>query len=104
MLKASVDMAIDMDASTLLCGVRDDLCWGTYAQRMRSPTNRIKKLHGAAIKALCWLEAYGTTQSYIAHLEKNADGSWVKLKYDPETTRIFHNHWEIATLQLEEFY
>ena len=90
---ADVDTALKMNALALLCGVRDDPYWGIYAQRLRSPGDQIERLHAAGLKAICWFEGFGTTMLYIAHLEKNADGSWIKRADDPETTRIFHNHW-----------
>lgn len=83
-----------MNASALFSLIRADPCWGIYAQRLVPPGDQIDILHDAGIKAITWLEAFGTTEFYIAHLEKNADGSWVKLEDDPDVTRIFNNHWD----------
>lgn len=90
---ANVDRAIEMNASALLCGVRDDPTWGIYAQRLRAPYDQVERLHEAGLKAICWLEAFGTTQFYVVQLKKNADGSWIKRGIDPETTEVFRNHW-----------
>jgi len=82
-------------ATAALCGAADDPTWGLYGQRVRlaSSAKRIEELHAAGIKALTWIEAFGTASSYVVQLRRNPDGSWTKQPEDPGLTCVFRNHW-----------
>ena len=89
------DLAARVHAQAALCGGADDPTWGLFAQRSRwaSFGKSIAQLHDRGLKALTWVEAFGTTGSYIAQLKRNPDGSWLKDPSNPELTRIFAHHW-----------
>lgn len=93
---SSAKLAQDFRASAVICGAADDPTWGTYAQRVRmvDARGRVEQIHNAGMKALSWIEAFGTAGScYVAQLKKDANGAWIKHPADPSLTRVFRNHW-----------
>lgn len=91
----NADLCARLHANAALCGGADDPTWGLYGQRVRwaSFGRSIAQMHALGLKALVWVEAFGTTGSYIAQLKRNPDGSWLKDAGNPELTRIFAQHW-----------
>jgi len=89
------EAAATAHATGVICGIADDPCWGIYGQRLRmlSSADNARRICDAGLKAITWIEAYGTTHCYIAQVKKNPDGSWVKLDGDPATTQVFWQHW-----------
>lgn len=89
------DLAARTHAVAALCGVADDPCWGIFAQRTRfaSAPERVEDLHRRGLRALTWLEGFGTTQAYIVQLRRNEDGTWLTQPSDPTLTRVCRNAW-----------
>jgi hypothetical protein len=88
-------LAAKIHALASMCGAADDPCWGIFAQRTRfaSSRDRVKELHSRGLKALTWLEGFGTTGAYIVQLRRNDDGTWIKQPTDPTLARVFRNAW-----------
>lgn len=82
-------------ATAALCGAADDPTWGIYGQRLRiaAAGKNAQDLRAAGLKALTWIEGFGTCGSYIAQLKRTPADSWVKDAGDPDLTRVFKNHW-----------
>jgi len=87
--------AMKSNASAVLCGVADDPCWGIFAQRQRmvAGRNTIKEMQANSQKVMVWFEGFGTTQSNVAQIRKNPDGSWIKDHRDDTLTAVVHHHW-----------
>jgi len=88
--------AESIHATILLTGAADDPTWGIFAQRTRiaQAGDQVAKAHDKGLKALTWIEGFGTSHSYIAELRKEGNGGWVKDSRDPTLSRVFHNHWD----------
>ncbi len=84
-----------LHASASLCGAADDPSWGTFTQRTRLAAHHstIEQLHERGIKALTWIECFGTAHAHIVQVKKNADGAWITQPGDPSLTRVFRNAW-----------
>lgn len=82
-------------ATAAMCGAADDPTWGTYGQqlRIRGCRERVEDFHSRGIKALTWIEAFGTAHAYIAQFRRNQDGGWVGFKDDPGLPRPFATHY-----------
>ncbi len=78
-----------------MCGAADDPTWGTYGQRLRirGHRDRVEALHARGIKALTWIEAFGTAHAYIAQFKRREDGGWVGFPEDPSIPRPFATHY-----------
>jgi hypothetical protein len=92
---SDADLSARVHANAAMCGGADDPTWGLFGQRSRwaSFGKSIAQMHDRGLKALIWVEAFGTTGSYVAQLKRSSDGSWVKDAANPELTRIFAQHW-----------
>jgi len=89
--------ALRAHATASLCGAADDPTWGLYGQRQRiiSSQGDVEELHGMGIKALTWIEGFGTAGAcYIAELRRGPDGEWERDPRDPDIARAFHIHWD----------
>ena len=97
-----VALARRSGATGALCGAADDPTWGIFGQRQRlvgGGQATIRGLHGAGVKALTWLEGFGSAGStYIVQIRRGPDGAWEKTPGDPTLTRIFHTHWDWQAL------
>lgn len=87
--------AVRAHAVASLCGGADDPTWGIFGQRQRIATagRRVEELHAAGLRALTWIEGFGTCQMYIAQLRRDRSGAWVRGGPGGDLTRIFHQHW-----------
>lgn len=82
-------------AAVAMCGAADDPTWGTYGQRLRirGHRDRVEALHARGIKALTWIEAFGTAHAYIAQFKRREEGGWVGFPEDPSIPRPFATHY-----------
>lgn len=89
------DLAKGAHATAALCGAADDPAWGIFAQRLRHATHPgiIDAMHARGIKALTWMECFGTTHCYIVQLKKDAQGAWIRHPSEPALTRVYKNAW-----------
>lgn len=108
-------MAARCHATAAMCGAADDPTWGTYAQRLRISGGRqhVDQLHAAGVRALTWIEAFGTAHAYIAQFKRNQGGGWIGFKGEPESPRPFATHYawqtydgtgEIRWIGIQNFY
>lgn len=87
--------ARESQASAVLAGVADDPTWGLFQQRERMVhgVKTVQELHAQDQKVMVWFEGFGTTQTNIAQVKKNPDGSWIKHPLDDSLPRIFNSFW-----------
>ncbi|MBN2451534.1 MAG: hypothetical protein JXR77_14180 [Lentisphaeria bacterium] len=88
-------LAATQHATASLCGAADDPCWGTFAQRTRNVSfpGRVEGLHARGLRALTWVECFGTTQAHIVQLRRDAAGDWLRHPADAGLARVFCNAW-----------
>ena len=91
----NTERAAAAHAVAALCGAADDPCWGIFHQRIRNVSypGRVAALHERGLKAITWIECFGTTQAHIVQLKRDANGAWVRYPSDPSLTRVFCNAW-----------
>ncbi|MCC7494800.1 MAG: hypothetical protein IT204_20765 [Fimbriimonadaceae bacterium] len=82
-------------ASSVLCGLADDPCWGIPAARVRELwlAPRRAALAGRDRVLLSWVETFGTTQAYAVALRRGPDGKLVGSPGDPTLPPPVYNHW-----------
>jgi hypothetical protein len=85
--------ATRVHASAALCGAANDPAWGLFAQRLGIASMQpvVKGLRAAGVHPMSWFEGFGTTQTYVAQLKREPDGSW--LRDADGVTRVFSTHW-----------
>jgi hypothetical protein len=78
-----------------LCGAADDPCWGIFAQKVRQVSfpGRVDALHKTGLRALTWIEGFGTAEAYIVQVKRDAHGAWLRYPDAPDLTRIWCNAW-----------
>jgi len=90
------ELAARVHATACICGGADDPTWGLYGQRWSvvNAGKRIGQLHDLGIKALTWIEGFGTAGlCYIAEPRRDDRGEWLKRAGQPDLTDLFHIHW-----------
>ncbi len=82
-------------ADSALCGMADDPVWGILGQRCRCFTRepQLDALARGGLKLLCWSEAFGTCEDYIAEFGQAPGGGLVGFDADPSTPRPLLNAW-----------
>lgn len=78
-----------------LCGAADDPTWGIFAQKVRQVSfpGRVEALHGAGLRALTWIEGFGTAEAYIVQLKHDGAGAWLRYPAAADVTRVCCNAW-----------
>jgi hypothetical protein len=95
------------------CGAADDPAWGLFCQqlRMSSAAKRVAELHARGLRAMSYMEGFGTAETYVAQLKRGPDGQW--LRGADGLTRVFRQHWgwqefdgtgEIRWIGLHDYY
>jgi len=88
-------LAARLAATGSLCGAADDPTWGILAQRIRyvSFPGRAESLHERGLKALTWIEGFGTAHAYIVQVKRDPQGQWLPFPAAPEVPQVFCNAW-----------
>ena len=89
------DTALASGATSCLCGIADDPCWGIHGTRCRylGMGARAHRMRTSGLKLLTWTEAFGTCEQYIAEFEPDGGGGLMGYEADPGTPRPALNHW-----------